>query len=219
MEKLAEEPSRVNANQIVRDVAQPPHPPVASAAADDRETAAASLDDLAGSTTHPVSAAIGALARFTRAEWPESSELPDLVKTAEALARLESSSSDTLDEAVSHAAQAEAARASASAVLQQMIAAVDAPPSSELAALRDRVSSLESLMLNATTRGDRLAADLLSLRRETADARARQAAAEAEREGVQRRLDALEFSVGHLHKILEAAQAFAAESPEGQAQS
>ena len=184
-------------------------------APDDREAVAASLDELAGSTTPPVSTAIGALARFTRAEWPEPAELPDLVKAAEALARLESSSSDTLDEAVSHAAQAEAARASASAVLQQMIAAVDAPPSSELAALRDRVASLESLLLNATARGDRLAQDLLVLRREGAEARSRQAAADAEREGVQRRLDALEFSVDRVHKILEAAQSFAMEGADG----
>ena len=53
------------------------------------------------------------------------------------------------------------------------------------------------------------AQDVLELRRESSDARARQSAAEAEKEGVQRRLDALEYSLSEVHKLLELAAALA----------
>jgi len=177
--------------------------------ADVRDEIADSLDGLAIATAPPVSSAISLLARFTRAEWPEASEIPGILATAEALSQLESSSSAALEEAISRTAEAETVRASASAVLAKMIDVVDSPPSSELSAMRDRVAALESQLINARARGDRLAQDVLELRRESSDARARQSAAEAEKEGVQRRLGALEYSLSEVHKLLELAAALA----------
>ena len=176
---------------------------------DEREVASRTLDALASSSLHPVSTAIQSLSRFTRAEWPETDELPGIVSVAEALTQLESSSSATLEEAISHAKEAEAARASASAVLQQMITVVDSPPSGELSTLRSQVAALESQLLNTSARGERLSQEILALRRENIEVRLKQASADTERESLQRRVDSLEYSLAHVQKILEAAAGFA----------
>jgi hypothetical protein len=174
-----------------------------------REIASARLQQIADASAPPVSIAVTALARFARAEWPETDELSGVVAAAEDLARLEQESNATLDDAVAQMTQAEAARAFAKASLEQMINATEAPASFDVGALRDRVCALEALLHGFGTRSDRLVQDLVAQKRENVEIRSKLINAEAERSGLQRRLDKVEYELDHVHKILEAAAGFA----------
>jgi chromosome segregation ATPase len=174
------------------------------------------LLEIARESSPPVSSAVSVLARFARAEWPEAEELPAILNIAEDLSKLEAESNATLEQAMTQVQQSEAARASASASLEQLVSAVSAPPTSELALLRDRLAALETLVQRAAVKEDRLSQELAAQRRENVDIRARLASSEADRQGLQRRVEKIEYELGHVHKILEiAAQITQAEGAAG----
>jgi chromosome segregation ATPase len=177
---------------------------------DGRDAASVQLEGIAASSTPPVSVAVAALARFARAEWPDAADLPAIVAAAEDLSQLEAESNATLEQAVMQLKQAEAARTFATASLEQLVTAASNSPA-ELGAVSERLSSIEAALYSLKAKEERSSQDVSTLRAENVELRRKLAVADADREGMSRRIDKMEYELAHVQKILEAAAQFAHE--------
>lgn len=199
---LAAAAGRAAAAAAAADAAPPPRAAVA-AAIDGLAAAAAGTPTTAG--------ALAALARFTRGEWPDDSELPSMQRLGEDLAGAGRAEGELGDEAVARIVEAEAARSQVAADLVRLLeAGAAAPPAGDFASVCGRLEALETAYANVQVKVERGLVARAHLAEEHTAMRTQVGRAEAESAALRRRVAAVEAQLAHIERILEAAAGFAA---------
>ena len=195
------------------DITQPPSTS-GLAAADSRATAASEIDALAKATEHPISGGLAGLARLVRCDWPGDTELGALTTLAGDLAGMQRVNDEMHATALTRLTEAETVRQQGVESLAAMVAAHAAPPASSDASTRveARLSALETYLSNMQIKVERNAAANAHAKDDLDDVRSRLSRTELENAGLRRKVAALESELEHVHRVLEAAAAFAGEA-------
>ena len=176
-----------------------------------RAAVSSEIAALAARTEPPLSSALDIAARFVRCDWPEESELDAISRSAQDVAGIQRVQDEMHASSVERLTEAEAARSATTAALERLVSAQAAPPASELDRVISRLGALETYFDNLTIKAGRGAQSEERTRDDIGDLRGRILKLENENAGLKRRLVAAESSLEHVHRILEAASAFAAE--------